>query len=93
MHGCAIYKVEYVQQQKMYIHVYKHKDLAMIGFGDYTWNHWLKFSLTCNIFFNVIHCSFTEKNAVNALDFSDEIEWDTKTLASAVKAYFGWVYF
>ena len=34
-----------------------------------------------------IFCS-TDSNAVENMDFSDEIEWDTKTLASSVKAYF-----
>ena len=29
-----------------------------------------------------------EKNMVKSLDLRDEIEWDTKTIASAVKAYF-----
>lgn len=31
---------------------------------------------------------FVDSVAVDNLDFSDEIEWDTKTLASAVKGYF-----
>lgn len=31
---------------------------------------------------------FIEKNMVSTLDLRDEIEWDTKTIASAVKAYF-----
>lgn len=31
---------------------------------------------------------FIDRNAVESMDFSDEIEWDTKTLASAVKGYF-----
>ena len=30
-----------------------------------------------------------ERGKVDQLDFSDEFEWDTKTLASAVKGYFG----
>ncbi|XP_019851473.1 PREDICTED: rho GTPase-activating protein 10-like isoform X2 [Amphimedon queenslandica] len=30
----------------------------------------------------------SDSNAVENMDFSDEIEWDTKTLASSVKAYF-----
>ncbi len=29
-----------------------------------------------------------EKNMVKTLDLRDEIEWDTKTIASAVKGYF-----
>ena len=31
--------------------------------------------------------SLVERNMVEKLDFSDEAEWDTKTLASAVKSY------
>jgi len=30
-----------------------------------------------------------ERGKIDQLDFSDEFEWDTKTLASAVKGYFG----
>ena len=32
---------------------------------------------------------FTEKDMTDSIPFNDEIEWDTKTLASAVKLYFG----
>ncbi len=43
----------------------------------------------------VIECGVIiviEKNMVKSLDLTDEIEWDTKTLASAVKAYFRYIY-
>lgn len=29
-----------------------------------------------------------EKGKLDKIDFADEIEWDTKTIASAVKSYF-----
>ena len=30
-----------------------------------------------------------EKNRTNSINFNDEFEWDTKTIASAVKGYLG----
>lgn len=44
-------------------------------------------TLCQNIFSYVFH-EILDANAVEKMDFSDEIEWDTKTLASVVKGYF-----